>query len=100
TRLKAAQADQPDVVVDQPPLFSIRYTLALQPIPNVVDDGVPGEKRAFLKHDSARPAGIGDQLPANPKLAARRFLKTGQQVEKRRLAASARAHDREELVLL
>src|SRR5207249_5177820 len=98
--LEAAQADQADVVVDEPPLLGFRELLAFQAVGDVLGDGVPGKERVLLEDDRALPAGLGDQLATHAELAAGGALEARQEVEQRGLAAPARADDGEELVVL
>src|SRR5262245_6466134 len=81
-------------------LFCLGQPLALEAVGDVLGHGVPGKERVLLEDDRSFPARLADGLPADQELAARRRLEARQQVQQRRLAAAARPHDREELVVL
>src|SRR5439155_23974892 len=100
TRLETAQAYEADVMVDQPALLRLGHALAPQPVTNVLYDGIPGKQCVFLEHDCALPPRRGDRLAADLELAAGRLLESRKRIEPSRLAASARADDREEFVFL
>src|SRR5262249_1094180 len=81
-------------------LFCLGQPLALEPVGDVLGHRVPGEQRVLLEDDRAFPARLADGLAAAQELAARRRPEPREQVQQRRLAAAARPHDREELVVL
>ncbi len=96
--LESTQSHESDGVVDEPALLGLGYTLALQPVTNVLYHGIPGKQRVFHEHHRAFPSWFLDQLAANVQFAARRLLESGKQIEQSSFTASAWTHDREELV--
>ena len=76
---------------------------------DVLDRGQRRQQVEELEHEAdlaaaqARELGLAqlvDALAVEPDLAGRRAIEAGEEVEQRRLAAPARAHDRDELAAL
>ena len=61
---------------------------------DVLLDGEPGKQRIFLENYAAVGAGLEDRLAVKAHVAAGRMVESGNDVEQRRLSATARAEDR------
>ena len=66
---------------------------------HVIERGAPRQQQVLLKHDAEVGVGIGHHRVADPHLAARRPLQSGDQRQQRGFSAARRADDGQELAV-
>jgi hypothetical protein len=88
------------VTLDDLALLRLRNALHPQPVADVVFHRQPVEQRVGLEDEAALARGSRDRLAAEQNLARALPFEPADDREQRRLSASARAHDADELVFL
>ena len=97
--LIALQSHQFDLARDALAACRLGETLAAQSEVDILAHGLPGEQRELLEHDGAVRPRPGHRPATDADGARRRKLEAGGHPQARRLAASRRADDRNELAV-
>jgi hypothetical protein len=99
--LEAAEADEPDEIIGAlPHRRLVEPLLHLHAVPHVARNRAPRQQAGILEHERPIRAGPVHLLAIDRHAAVLVRQQAGHDVDQRRLAAAARADDREEFALV